>query len=208
MHNVIQSLVSWVTNGIGTHGALAVFGLMIVESSGIPIPSEAISPFAGYLVSTAHMGFVIAVAAGVGGNLVGSWIAYFIGLWGGRELALRYGRYVGVSQTRLVRTERWFARYGEVTVLVSRLLPAVRSYSSFPAGFARMNLLKFTLYTIAGCVPWVLVLTYAGYLLGKHWDNVSSVLRPLEYVVVLAFVVGILYLIVRRVRSRPTRSEG
>jgi membrane protein DedA with SNARE-associated domain len=109
---------------------------MLLESMGFLIPSEAISPFAGYLVSEGKMGFVAAVAAGVLGNLIGSWIAYFIGLWGGWELWFNYGRYVGVRAHHLKVAERWFERYGELAVFVSRCLPVARTFISFPAGTA------------------------------------------------------------------------
>src|SRR5918997_6779316 len=126
----------------------------MAESTGVPlpgksilIPSEAISPFAGFLVSQGKMSLFAAVTAGVLGNVVGSIVAYFIGLWGGRELWFHYGKYVGVKAHHLHIAEKWFDRYGEFTVFVSRCLPVVRTFISFPAGTARMNFTKFTLYT-------------------------------------------------------------
>jgi membrane protein DedA with SNARE-associated domain len=202
---LLQPLINWVTATIGDHGLLAVFGLMLLESTGIPIPSEAISPFAGYLVSQAQMGFFGAVSAGVLGNLVGSWVGYFIGLFGGRELWLRYGRYVGVRAHHLALAEKWFDKYGEFTVFISRCLPVVRTFISFPAGTARMNFAKFTFYTFLGCVPWVFALTYFGYLLGENWDRVGAYLHYLDYVVALAFIAGIVYLFLRWRSSRASR---
>jgi len=195
---ILQPLTDWLTVAIGGYGLFAVFGLVLLESMGVLIPSEAISPFAGYLVSRGQMAFFEAAAAGVLGNLVGSWIAYFIGLFGGRELWLRYGRYVGVREDHLKIAEKWFDTYGEFAVFVSRCLPVVRTFISFPAGTARMNLARFTFYTFLGCVPWVFALTYFGYLLGENWEKVGSFLRYLEYVVVLAFVMGGIYLFARR----------
>ncbi len=195
---ILQPLIDWVTATIGDYGLFAVFGLMLLESTGILIPSEAISPFAGYLVSQQEMSMFGAVAAGVLGNLAGSWIAYFIGLFGGRELWLRYGRYVGVRAHHLALAEKWFDRYGELTVFVSRCLPVVRTFISFPAGTARMNLARFTFYTLLGCVPWVFALTYFGYLLGENWEKVGSFLHYLDYVVVLALVMGGIYLFAPR----------
>ena len=194
---ILQPLIDWVTATIGDYGLFAVFGLMLLESMGILIPSEAISPFAGYLVSQEKMSMFGAVAAGVLGNLVGSWVAYFIGLWGGRELWLRYGRYVGVRGHHLGVAEKWFDKYGELAVFVSRCLPVVRTFISFPAGTARMNFAKFTFYTFVGCVPWVFALTYFGYLLGENWEKVGSFLHYLDYAVALAFVVGAIYLFLR-----------
>ncbi len=200
---ILQPLIGWVTATIGDYGLFAVFGLMLLESMGVLIPSEAISPFAGYLVSRGQMGFFGAVAAGVLGNLVGSWVAFFVGLWGGRELWFRYGRYVGVRAHHLKVAERWFDRYGEFAVLVSRCLPVVRTFISFPAGTARMNLAKFSFYTFVGCVPWVLALTYLGYYLGENWEEVGRFLHYLDYVVALTMLAGAVYLFLRW-RSRSS----
>jgi membrane protein DedA with SNARE-associated domain len=200
---ILQPLIDWVTVTIGDYGLFAVFGLMLLESMGVLIPSEAISPFAGYLVSRGQMGFFGAVAAGVLGNLVGSWVAYIVGLWGGRELWFRYGRYVGVRAHHLKVAERWFDRYGEFAVLVSRCLPVVRTFISFPAGTARMNLAKFSFYTFVGCVPWVLALTYLGYYLGENWEEVGRFLHYLDYVVALTMLAGAVYLFLRW-RSRSS----
>ena len=202
---ILQPLIDWVTATIGDYGLFAVFGLMLLESMGILIPSEAISPFAGYLVSEERMSMFGAVAAGVLGNLVGSWIAYFIGLWGGRELWLRYGRYVGVREHHLTRAEKWFDKYGEFTIFITRCLPAIRTFISFPAGTARMNLAKFTVYTFLGCVPWVFALTYLGFLLGENWERIGSYLHYLDYAVALALAAGAIYLFVR---WRSSRSSG
>ena len=199
---ILQPLIDFVTKTIGDYGVPAVFALMLLESTGVLIPSEAISPFAGYLVSENNMNLFAAVTAGVFGNLVGSWVAYFIGLWGGRELWLHYGRYFGVRAHHLHVAESWFDRYGEFTVFVSRCLPVVRTFISFPAGTARMNFAKFTLYTLLGCIPWVFALTYFGYVLGKHWEKVGTVLHYLDYAVAVTLVVGAIYLFWRWRKSR------
>jgi membrane protein DedA with SNARE-associated domain len=204
LETILQPLIDWVTATIGDHGLFAVFGLMLLESMGILIPSEAISPFAGYLVSEGRMGLFGAVTAGVLGNLVGSWVAYFIGLFGGRELWERYGRFVGVRAHHLIVAEKWFDRYGEFTVFVSRCLPVVRTFISFPAGTARMNFAKFSVYTLLGCIPWVFALTYLGYLLGENWDTIGDYLHYLDYAVAVAFIVGVAYLFYRWRSSRPS----
>jgi membrane protein DedA with SNARE-associated domain len=200
---MLQPLIDWVTATIGDYGLFAVFGLMLLESTGTLIPSEAIAPFVGYLVSQEKMSLFGAVAVGVLGNLAGSWIAYFIGFFGGRELWLRYGRYVGVRTHHLALAEKWFDKYGEFTIFVTRCLPGVRTFTSFPDGTVRMNLARFTFYTLLGCVPWVFTLTYLGYLLGENWDEVGSFLHCLDYAVVLALVAGAIYLFMRR-RFRPS----
>jgi membrane protein DedA with SNARE-associated domain len=194
---ILHPLIEFVTRTIGAYGVPAVFLLMLLESMGILIPSEAISPFAGYLVSEGKMTLFAAVAAGVLGNLVGSWIAYFIGLWGGR---------VGVRAHHLHLAEKWFDRYGEFTVFISRCLPVVRTFISFPAGTARMNFAKFTFYTLLGCIPWVFALTYLGYVLGENWEMIGDYLHLLDYAVAVAFVVGAAYLLWRWRRSRSSRA--
>jgi membrane protein DedA with SNARE-associated domain len=202
---ILQPLIDWVTETIGDYGLFAVFGLMLLESMGILIPSEAISPFAGYLVSQGQIGLFGAVSAGVLGNLAGSWIAYLIGLWGGRELWFHYGRFVGVRQHHLILAEKWFDKYGEFTVFISRCLPVVRTFISFPAGTARMNFAKFTFYTFLGCVPWVFALTYLGYLLGENWEMIGDYLHYLDYAVTLGVLAGAVYLFLRWRSSGSSR---
>jgi membrane protein DedA with SNARE-associated domain len=194
---ILHPLINFVTATIGGYGVPAVFVLMVLESMGILIPSEAISPFAGYLVSEGKMGFLAAVTAGVLGNLVGSCIAYAIGFWGGRELWFRYGKYVGVRAHHLAVAEKWFDRYGEFTVFISRCLPVVRTFISFPAGAARMNFAKFIFYTLLGCIPWVCALTYFGYTLGENWETIGDYLHYLDYAVAVALVGGAVYVLWR-----------
>jgi membrane protein DedA with SNARE-associated domain len=181
---ILHPLIEFVTETIGNYGVPAVFVLMLLESMGILIPSEAISPFAGYLVSEGKMRFLAAVTAGVLGNVVGSWIAYSI-----------------VRAHHLHIAEKWFDKYGEFTVFVSRCLPVVRTFISFPAGTARMNFTKFTLYTLLGCIPWVFALTYFGYVLGENWATIGDYLHYLDYAVAVALVAGALYLFWRWRRS-------
>jgi len=202
---ILAPLIHFVTETIGGYGLPAVFVLMLLESMGILIPSEAISPFAGYLVSEGRMTLFGAVTAGVLGNLVGSWVAYFIGLWGGRELWFRYGKYVGVRAHHLGVAEKWFDEYGEFTVFISRCLPVVRTFISFPAGTAKMNFAKFSFYTLLGCIPWVFALTYFGYVLGENWGTIGHYLHYLDYAVAVAFFVGVIYLLWR---WRSSRASG
>jgi membrane protein DedA with SNARE-associated domain len=198
---MLSSISNWVTRTIADHGLLAVFGLMLLESACIPVPSEVIMLYAGYLVSVGKLSLVGAVAAGVAGNLVGSLIAWWVGSAGGRELILRYGRYVHVTESRLALADRWFERYGERTVLISRCLPVIRTFISLPAGIARMPLGRFALYTTIGCVPWVLALTLLGDAVGKNWETLHTRLAFLDYVVVAVLVAGLIWLTVRMRRS-------
>jgi membrane protein DedA with SNARE-associated domain len=174
---------------------------MLLESACIPVPSEVIMLYAGYLVSVGTLSLAGAVAAGVAGNLAGSVLAWWAGSAGGRDLILRYGRFVHVTEGRLGMADRWFARYGERTVLIARCLPLVRTFISLPAGIAKMPLRRFALYTTVGCVPWVLALTLLGEAVGKNWETLHTRLAFLDYVVAAMIVAGLTWLIVRIRRS-------
>jgi membrane protein DedA with SNARE-associated domain len=198
---VLNRLVDAVTNLIGDHGIPAVFFLMILESACLPVPSEVIMLFAGYLVSIHSMSLTGAVAAGVAGNIVGSWIAWGVGMSGGRALLERHGRYVHITPERLDMADRWFERRGERIVLIARCLPIIRTFISLPAGVARMPFWRFTIYTAIGCVPWVLALTLLGVQVGSHWDTWHKRVEFLDYAVAAAIVAGIVYLVVRQRRG-------
>jgi membrane protein DedA with SNARE-associated domain len=201
---MLSSLTNWVTRTIGDHGLAAVFGLMLLESACIPVPSEVIMLYAGYLVSVGKLSLVGAVVAGVLGNLAGSLIAWWAGSAGGRDLILRYGRYIHVTEARLGMADRWFERYGERTVLISRCLPVIRTFISLPAGIAKMPLRRFALYTTVGCVPWVLALTLLGDAVGKNWETLHTRLAFLDYAVVAAVVIGIAWLAMRMRKAGRT----
>lgn len=154
------------------HGYLAVFVLMALESACIPIPSEVTMLFAGFLVSRGEIDFLAVSLVGTAANLVGSWAAYAVGRTGGRRVLERFGRYLLIRAHEIERAEEWFDRHGETAVFVSRLLPVVRTFISLPAGIAEMPLGKFSVYTFAGCVPWVFALTGVGWALGDNWDRI------------------------------------
>ena len=171
LDHVISTLVSVVVAVISTGGYAGVAALMAIESACIPLPSEVIMPFAGYLVSLGHFNLLGAATAGALGCNIGSTIAYVIAAHGGRSAFERWGRYVLVRHEELDRAERFFARYGAVTVFVGRLVPVIRTFISFPAGLARMPMLKFQIYSFVGSLPWCLALAYAGVVLGARWDS-------------------------------------
>jgi len=202
MH-IIDPLVTFCTNLIGDWGLPAVFVLMLLESACIPIPSEATMPFAGFAVSQGHLTLVGIVVAGVAGNLVGSWIAYAVGYYGGEPFVDHYGKYVLLRRHHLEVSQRWFDRWGAPVVFFGRMLPIVRTFISLPAGFGRMKFWKFTLYTALGCIPWVFLLGYVGEKLGSNWEKIRPLLHYLDYVVVAALVVLVVWLIVRARRRGP-----
>ena len=200
--SIIQSVVDFTTEAIGDHGVPAVFLLMTLESACIPVPSEVIQLFAGYLVSQDRMGLVAAILAGTLGNVVGSWIAWGIGATGGREFIERFGKYVHVTPKRMELADRWFERYGNKVVFWSRMLPIVRTFISLPAGVARMPFWRFTLYTFLGALPWVTGLTLLGVQVGKDWEKWEGRLKYVDYLVAVVLVGGVVYLV--RKWRRPT----
>ncbi len=180
----------------GAFGYVGVAIAMAIESAAIPLPSELILPFAGWSVSRGLIEpftgvawtYWGAVIAGVIGNTVGSLVAYAVGFHGGRPLLERWGRYVLISTHDLDLADRWFERYGDATVFFSRMLPVIRTFISVPAGIARMSLWRFTLFSIAGAVPWVMLLVWGGMLLGDHWLDLKHSLKGLDYAVAAALV--------------------
>ena len=201
--SVLQALVDFVTTTIGDYGVLAVFLLMTLESACIPVPSEVIQLFAGYLVSQGRMGLVAAILAGTFGNVVGSWIAWGVGATGGREFIERYGKYVHVTPKRMELADRWFERYGNKIVFWSRMLPIVRTFISLPASVARMPFWRFTLYTFLGALPWVTGLTLLGVKVGENWETWEGRLKYFDYVVAAALVAGVVLLVRRWRRAAP-----
>lgn len=168
---IIALLVAFVTNVIDAGGYAGVAALMAIESACIPLPSEIIMPFAGYVAYLGHMNVWVAATAGAIGCNLGSVVAYWIGAKGGRPLVERYGRWVLMSQRDLDRMTTFFNRYGSITVLIGRLLPIVRTFIAFPAGIAKMPQLRFHLYTFIGSWPWCFALAYAGMKLGQAWHT-------------------------------------
>ena len=199
---MLNGLIDAITRAIGDHGFPAVLGLMTLESACIPVPSEVIQLFAGYLVSIHRMSLLAAVSAGVLGNLLGSWIAWSIGYWGGRPFIERYGRYIHVTPARLDLAERWFAHHGEITVLIGRCIPVIRTFISLPAGIARMPFWRFTLFTLVGCIPWVLGLTLIGVQVGPSWERWRPRLEYLDYLVAAVIVIGVAAYVLRDRRLR------
>src|SRR6266850_1750014 len=168
---IIEILSGFVVATISMLGYSGVILLMAIESACIPLPSEIIMPFAGYLVSRGEMNLWLVGIAGAVGCVLGSLVAYWVGMYGGRPLIEKYGRYILISKHDLDLADRWFGRYGEVIVFTSRLLPVIRTFIAFPAGVARMNLRRFIVYTFLGSLPWCLGLAYAGQKLGEQWDK-------------------------------------
>jgi membrane protein DedA with SNARE-associated domain len=171
LDQLISLLATWIVAVTSATGYFGVVVLMAIESACIPLPSEIIMPFAGYLVSIGQFSLVGAATMGALGCNVGSTLAYYVAAKGGRKAFERWGSYVLVGPAELDRADRFFARYGSAAVFFGRLLPVIRTFIAFPAGLARMPMLKFQIYTFLGSWPWCFALAYAGYLLGARWDS-------------------------------------
>jgi membrane protein DedA with SNARE-associated domain len=185
---------------------------MALESACIPIPSEIIMPLSGWmLVKDKGLPVLYTLAAGGYGALgctIGSAVAYWVGIRGGRPFLEKYGRYVLIHRDDLDAADKWFARYGNWVAFVSRLLPVVRTFISLPAGIAAMNFPRFLVYTFTGSFIWCAALAYGGYLLGEHWDQIRSVMRPFDPVIGILIVALIGYYIYRHVKRFRTAQKS
>ena len=180
---------------VGSTGYAGIFVLMAMESAVLPIPSEVVMPFAGFLVYKGILDLTLVTIISSLANLFGSLVAYFIGKSVGRAAILKYGKYVLLKEHHLQFSEKWFGKYGDKMIFFSRLMPVVRTVISLPAGIAKMDLKKFVIYTFVGSVPWNFALTYLGFTLGKNWDSVHSFYRQYEILIFAALAVFVIYFI-------------
>lgn len=197
MPDITAPLVDFATSQIGSYGLVAVFVLMVLESACIPVPSEAIMLYGGFLVARGQESLVGIIAAGVLANVVGSWIAYWVGYAKGRDWALRF-HWLHITEKRLDIADRWFARWGSWAVLVSRCLPIIRTFISLPAGVARMPFWRFTVLTFVGCVPWVTALALLGRAAGEDWERLQKQLHYVDYGLIAVVIGGLTWWFVKR----------
>ena len=196
----LDPIVNWGTDFISSTGLPAVFVLMTLESACLPVPSEAIMLFAGASVAAGDLSLFGVVAAGVLGNLVGSWAAYAVGYYARLDI-LEKNKWFHVSPKYLKWADDWFERYGDATVFFTRMMPIIRTFISLPAGVAKMPFWRFTVLTLVGCIPWVLMLALIGQSVGHNWEEWRDHLHYLDYAVLAAAVIGIAYLLIRRRRG-------
>jgi len=200
---IIEILSVLIVATISRLGYAGIVLLMAIESACIPLPSEIIMPFSGYLVYTGRFNLWLVGIAGAFGCVVGSLAAYWAGTHGGRPLIEKYGRYVLISRHDLDLADRWFDRFGEIIVFASRLLPVIRTFIAFPAGVARMNLKKFVIYTFAGSLPWCIGLAYVGQRLGKEWDTnptLKTLFHRFDFVIGIVIVLAAAWWIWRHIK--------
>lgn len=207
MEQIIEFITRLIIDFIGNTGYVGIFLLMAAESALIPIPSEVTMPFSGYLASVDKFNVYIVAVVGAVANLVGSLLAYWLGKWGQETVVVRlierYGKFLLISVEEFHRSERWFRKYGEKIVFISRILPVIRTFISLPAGIAEMNIWRFSFLTIVGSLIWSAFLTYIGFVLGKNWNSLEVYYRKFEYLIIFFVIaLGVYYLFHKLKRLR------
>ena len=204
MHDILGHVATWIISVISAMGYWGVALLMAIESACIPLPSEIIMPFAGYLVSLGQLNLIGVATAGAIGCNIGSIPAYWAGKYGGRAFILRWGKWVLIGAGELDKAEAFFARFGNFSILIGRMLPVIRSFIAFPAGMARMNQVRFHIYTFIGSWPFCYVLALIGKHMGAAWNNdpaLKAVMHKLDLVVVGAILLAVAFYVWHRVRA-------
>jgi membrane protein DedA with SNARE-associated domain len=195
--SITDPIVNAAVDVVDAMGLPGVFVLMLLESACIPVPSEATMLFAGFNVSDGQYSLFAAVAVGSIANLIGSWIAYAVGYYGRIDILEKHGKKLHVKKSHLETADRWFEKYGDWIVLVTRCLPIIRTFISLPAGVARMPFWRFSVLTLIGCIPWVFMLTFIGKEAGDNWEQWKDNLHYVDYAVAAAIVVAAIYFFVK-----------
>jgi membrane protein DedA with SNARE-associated domain len=202
LYRLMEMLAVFAIDVISTIGYLGIFFLMVMESMVVPIPSELVLPFAGFLISRGDFSFACVMIVSSLGSIVGSLISYYMGRYGGNAFLLKYGKYVLMDVEDLNKTERWFEKRGEYTIFISRFIPVVRHLISIPAGIGKMNLKRFALYTVVGASMWNFILLYAGYLLGEHWARIKHYSEPVSLTVAALLVIAFIWFVYRHLKDK------
>lgn len=210
MQGFEEQLVAFLTNLLQTIGWFGVVVIMALESANIPIPSEVTMPLSGWMLVqarglTAWQAVLWGGFWGAVGCTIGSIISYAVGAWGGRPLVERYGKYIFVSDEDLTKADRWFARWGDWAAFISRLLPIVRTFISFPAGVVRMNFGRFTLFSFVGSFVWCALLALGGFYFGQHWEELRAIMRPFDIPIAIVIVAGLAYYVFRHLRKAGSK---
>ena len=208
--NILALIAGFVVGTISAIGYGGIVLLMAIESACIPLPSEIIMPFSGYLVSTGRFDLVMVATAGAIGCNLGSTLAYAVGYYGGRPLVEKWGAYILISRQDLALADRFFGRYGSITIFLSRLLPVIRTFIALPAGIARMNQVKFQIYTFLGSWPWCFGLAYIGVKLGERWNSdptLRDTLHRFDAVIIVTILIGMFWYIRRHWKHRLSAED-
>ncbi|RLQ91089.1 DedA family protein [Falsibacillus albus] len=207
LHQLMNSLDSLILDAISSLGIWGIFFGMLVESACIPLPSEVIMLFGGFLVGNGQLSFWSVIFAGVFGNLIGSILIYWVGKKGGRPFIEKYGKYVLLNQNHVKKSEAWFDKYGSAATFFGRILPVIRTFISLPAGMANMKMSKFITFTFLGCIPWNMVLVYMGVKLGENWETAQSYMKPVTYLIFGAVILLGLWWVFKLIKSRKAARQ-
>ncbi len=211
MAQIEHQIVAFLTNLLQTIGWPGVLVIMTLESCNIPIPSEVTMPLAGWMLSQA-LGFsalhavLVGGLVGAAGCTLGSVLSYGLGAWGGRPLIKRYGRWIMVQEEDLEQADRWFGRWGDWAAFLSRLLPIVRTFISFPAGVVKMNFVRFVIFTFVGSFIWCAILSYGGYVLGSNWEVLREAMRPFDIPIAIIILAAIGYYVYHHIQKGKKRA--
>jgi membrane protein DedA with SNARE-associated domain len=200
VEKIISLLAGFIIATISGLGYGGVVLLMAIESACIPLPSEIIMPFSGYLVFTGGMNLWLVGLAGAVGCVLGSLVAYYAGAYGGRPFIVKYGKFILISHHDLDLADRWFQRHGDITIFAGRLLPVIRTFIAFPAGVARMNLWRFSLYTFAGSFLWSIALAWAGMKLGENWNTLGVYFHRFDAAIGVMLLIAIIWYVRRHLQ--------
>lgn len=206
VYDFFALISSFVISVISSTGYFGIFFLMALESACIPIPSEIIMPFSGFLVFEDKFSFPWVVFWGTIGNLIGSIAAYGVGYYGGRPLLEKYGKFFLISRHDLDLADKWFAKYGNLSIFFSRMLPAVRTFISLPAGIARMSFWRFCLYTFLGSLPWSFFLTYAGLIMGENWHGLEVYFRKFDWAMAVLTIIVLGFFVYHKFQSKEIKT--
>jgi membrane protein DedA with SNARE-associated domain len=210
LEKIIAPIAAFIISTISALGYAGIALLMAIESACIPLPSEIIMPFSGYLVSTGRFDLILVATAGAIGCNIGSTAAYAVGYYGGRPLVEKWGSYLLISRRDLAMADRFFNRFGSITIFVSRLLPVIRTFIALPAGIARMSQVKFQVYTFIGSWPWCFALAYIGMKLGEQWENdptLREILHRFDALIIALFVIAVVWYVWRHWKHRLSAEE-
>ena len=202
MSNLIEQIVRWALGIVSHFGYVGIFITMTLESAAIPIPSEVVLPFGGFLAANGEFSFWSVVFVATAANLIGSVILYYVGFWGGRPVLNKYGKFVFIHEREVVKIENWLRKYGTRVAFFSRLLPGVRTFAPFVIGMGEMKIFKFGAYTLAGSFIWNGVLAYVGFKAGANWDVLRPYFHKFDLVLAGLVVVGIVFFIYKHVKRR------
>lgn len=201
VETIIGVVTSFIINAISSFGYFGVGLMMAIESACVPLPSEIIMPFAGFLAAQGKFSLLGVTLAGAIGCVAGSVAAYAVGAWGGRGFIEKYGKYILISHHDLVIADNFFNKYGANAIFFSRLMPVVRTFISLPAGIAKMNFSKFVIYSFLGSLPWSFGLAYLGKKLGDHWNTLGAYFHKFDFVIVAMIIVGVMWYVRRHLNN-------